>query len=149
MTDGAEIEVLPLRERAISLALLLPTGVILGLARWLEPAAEGYGTHTQLGLNGCTILTYTQIPCPMCGMTTAFSLSAHLRPIQALLTQPFGVVMFLMTAGVAGIALAELIWPTGRWQRLWVWLKPRESLLSVLFLVGLVLGWLYKIWQMS
>ncbi|TVQ89296.1 MAG: DUF2752 domain-containing protein [Deltaproteobacteria bacterium] len=137
-----------MRERLISAALLVPALVALGIARWLEPAVQGHGTHTQLGLNSCSILSWTGYPCPMCGMTTAFSLLAHFRPIQALLVQPFGAVLFLLTVAVAAIALVELVWPTGRWQRLWSLVRPYEGWLTLAFLLGLALGWIYKIWQM-
>jgi hypothetical protein len=59
-----------LQDRLVGVILAVPTSVVLGLAAWLEPAAGGVGTHKQLGLNGCAVLTATGWPCPMCGMTT-------------------------------------------------------------------------------
>ena len=44
-----------------------------GLARWLEPAAAGLGTHQQLGLPPCTVRVLAGVPCPSCGMTTSFA----------------------------------------------------------------------------
>ena len=54
-------------DRFVGGLLVLPTGLILGLAVWLEPEASGVGTHQQLGLDGCAILSVWGIPCPMCG----------------------------------------------------------------------------------
>lgn len=135
--------------RLIAAALAVPALVVLAVALWLSPDPAGHGTHTQLGLNGCSILTWTGYPCPMCGMTTAFSLAAHLRPVQAVVAQPFGFVLFLTTLALAAVACAELVWPTGRLRRLYRVLLAREGALSVIFLVGLTAGWLYKIWQLS
>lgn len=137
------------RARWVAAALAAPTLAILGVALWLSPDPAGHGTHTQLGLNGCSILTWTGYPCPMCGMTTSFSLAAHLRPLQAVVAQPFGFVLFSVTLALAAVASAELVWPTGRLRRLYGALLAREGALSALFLAGLAAGWLYKIWQLS
>lgn len=136
--------------RAVSrlASLLVATGcvAVFTVAWWLEPAvAAGHGTHTQLGLDGCTVLTMTGVPCPMCGMTTTFALMAELRVLEAAWNQPFGVVLFVLTLATLGIAMAELVWPTDRWRRLWQVLAPREMSVAALFLLGLGLGWVWKI----
>jgi len=38
---------------------------------------KSHGTHRQLGLPSCHILSTLGIPCPSCGMTTSISLLAH------------------------------------------------------------------------
>ena len=81
----------------MSLVLFLGTAAVLGLALWLDADPSGHSTHTQLGLNQCTLLSYTGYPCPMCGMTTTFTHMAHLQPLEAFVTQPFGVFLFLLT----------------------------------------------------
>ena len=48
---------------------------LLAVARWLEPAASGMGTHQQLGLPACTTVTLFNVRCPSCGMTTSWALS--------------------------------------------------------------------------
>ncbi len=131
--------------RLASVPVLAAVVVVLGLAAWLEPAAGGHGTHTQLGLDGCTILSMTGWPCPMCGMTTTFSLLAHGRVPEAAWNQPFGVVLFLGVLAVGGVALAELVAPSDRWRRLWRWVLRREGRLTALFLLGLAAGWIWKI----
>ena len=90
-----------LKDRLISLALGIPAWVVLGIAVYLEPETKGFGTHQQLGLGSCTVLTLTGYPCPMCGMTTTFTHMAHLSPWMAFKTQPFGVVLFLGTLATA------------------------------------------------
>ena len=54
-----------LQDRLVGVVLAAPSSVVLGLSAWLEPAAGGVGTHKQLGLNGCAVLTATGWPCPM------------------------------------------------------------------------------------
>lgn len=132
--------------RLFSLGLAAGSGSVLGIAAWLTPDPRGYATHTQLGLGSCTFLTLTGYPCPMCGMTTTFALFAHIHPLDALLNQPFGLVMFGLTLGAFSISLAELLQPRDRWSRLLHKLAPYESRLATMFLVAMGLGWLYKVW---
>lgn len=131
--------------RLVSIPLALGAGTVLALALYLDPSPMGHSTHIQLGLNTCTFLALTGQPCPMCGMTTTFSLMAHLQPLQAFLTQPFGVVLFSMTAFVFGTSVAEVLLPRDRWRRVGRFLAPYEARLATLFLVGMALGWVYKI----
>jgi hypothetical protein len=55
---------------------------VLGVAVWLNPYddaghARTMSTHTQLGLEPCTMVVMTGKPCPACGMTTSFALLMH------------------------------------------------------------------------
>jgi hypothetical protein len=131
--------------RVFSAAVAAGAGGILGIAMWLTPSPAGHGTHTQLGLGQCTFLTFTGYPCPMCGMTTTFAYLAHLHPLSAVVTQPFGLVLFSMTVGAFAIGVAEVVQPRDRWTRLATWLAPYESMLAALFLAGMGAGWIYKI----
>ncbi len=80
---------------------------LLGVGMALAPSPTGAGTHCQLGLPPCGMLETTGLPCPTCGVTTAFSLAAHGRLAEALPTQPFGFAVFLLAAvGAGGLALA-------------------------------------------
>lgn len=135
----------PILFRLANLVVAAGTGTILGVARWLTPSPSGHSTHLQLGLNECTFLTLTGYPCPMCGMTTCFTLLAHFRPLQALVTQPFGIALFTITVIAFAISLAEFVQPKQRWSRLLDRLGPYESSLATVFLIGMGLGWLYKI----
>lgn len=128
-----------------SLPVVLGSGLTLGIARWLTASEAGHGTHRQLGLNPCTLLTITGQPCPMCGMTTCFTHLAHGHLFSALVTQPFGVVLFALTVGAFAIGLAELVQPRDRWTRLFDVLQAVERKVVGVFLLGLLLGWIYKI----
>lgn len=131
--------------RLISLALALGTGTVLGIARWLDPSAAGHGTHLQLGLGQCTFYSATGYPCPMCGVTTTFALLADFRPVDAFVNQPFGVLMFALTAATFAIAVAEVVQPRQRWSRLGRAAAPWDPVLGIGFLVLMGLGWIYKI----
>lgn len=130
--------------RAVGAAIAAPSGAVLGIATWLTPSPSGYGTHLQLGLKECTVMHYTGWPCPMCGMTTTFTLMAHIRPLDALLTQPFGVMLFGLTFLGAGIGLYDLLTGAGAWRRMLRWVAPRERRIAAALMLGLLVGWLYK-----
>ena len=137
------------QDRLVGAVLALPSGAVLGIARWLSPSAEGVGTHKQLGLSGCTVLTATGWPCPMCGMTTTFSHLAHLEVGAAALTQPFGVVLFSATLAAFALGTSDLIRPRRRWVRALRTLEPFEVHLAIGLLAGMALGWGYKVIAMG
>lgn len=135
--------------RAPSVLLALGCGGVLGLATWLEPSPTGHSTHLQLGLSPCTFLSWTGLPCPMCGATTTFALMADLRWGDAFRNQPFAVLLFFMTVATFVVSLSEVVRPTGRWSRVLERLEPWEGWLASAFL-GLMAGaWMYKAWLMG
>lgn len=133
------------QDRLVGAVLALPSGVVLGVARSLSPDPSGMGTHRQLGLGGCAMLTGTGVPCPMCGMTTTFAHLAHLQPLQAALTQPFGLVLFGGTVLAFALGLADLLNPRARWRQALGWVDQREGWIAGGLMLGMVLGWTYKI----
>ena len=137
------------QDRLVGFLVALPTGMVLAVARGLTPSADGVGTHMQLGLGGCTVLTTTGWPCPMCGMTTTFSHLAHLQPLEAVATQPFGVVLFVATLWIFAVGAADALVPRGRWRRLLDVLVRNEVQVAVGTLAGLGLGWMYKVAMMG
>ncbi len=130
--------------RLLGFVLGVPTAAVLATAMWLTPSEQGFGTHMQLGLGGCAMLTLTGWPCPMCGMTTTFTLLAHLRPLDALVNQPFGVVLFLLTLVTAILGLVDLVTGRGVLRAALRWVGRREQLLAMGLLFGMIGGWLYK-----
>ena len=55
---------------------------VIAVAAFLRPYSEDgvantMATHTQLGLEPCSMVVLTGKPCPACGMTTSFSLLVH------------------------------------------------------------------------
>jgi hypothetical protein len=81
------------KSRAFMVFSALGLVLVLGIARWLEPDARGHGTHTQLGLLPCSLLTITGYKCPSCGMTTAFAWSVRGNLVRAWQSNPVGMLM--------------------------------------------------------
>jgi hypothetical protein len=132
------------RVRVRGAVFALPSSSVLCIAAVLTPAAAGVGTHRQLGLAPCTMLAATGWPCPMCGMTTTFALLAHLRPVDALLNQPFGPVLFALTCVAAAVGWIDLLAAPDVIGRMFRWLRPREARVAWGLLAGMMGGWLYK-----
>ncbi len=115
---------------------------LLGLAAWMEPAENGLGTHTQLNMPPCAWILAADIPCPTCGMTTAFAHAADGDLPAAFMAQPMGAVLAVVAAillvvgaytALTGSRVATLF------QRLW----GRRAAWALV--VGVGGAWLYKI----
>ena len=86
------------------LAALILGGVFLAAsaaARVLDPDPRGFGTHEQLGLPPCQMLSLSGVPCPFCGMTTALAHIVRGRVLEAFSTHPAGTILFLV--GLYGV----------------------------------------------
>lgn len=134
-----------LQARLVGLVLFVPATTLIGLSAWLTPDPSGIGTHQQLGLSACAILETSGVPCPMCGMTTTFSLMAHFSPLQALQNQPFGVVLFALTVLGAVVGASEMVKPGKILPGMIRWTIVRDRALAGLLLGALIAAWLYKI----
>ena len=126
--------------RVAALFVLVPAAAVLLVAAGLRPAAEGTGTHTQLGLAPCGFQTATSMPCATCGMTTSFSLSADGRLLDAFAIQPAGTLLAVLTAMAAILSGWALysgmpLGPLGA--ALW---RPRVVVTAI---VVVLLGWAY------
>lgn len=122
--------------------VLAPCVAILALAAWLTPAERGYGTHRQLGFGKCGMLVTTGLPCPTCGMTTAFAYTVRGRLFRAFMAQPTGLVLALATIATALVSSWSLA--TGRAPHITVPLISPYRLFTIL-LVLLIGGWAFKI----
>jgi len=126
----------------INLSLLSLSSAVLFIARRLQPSPRGAGTHQQIGLPPCPFLHLTGLPCPSCGLTTSFAHAARLHFYEALVTQPFGLIIFCFT--VLSIPLSiYFIRRRIAWSRL-IW--SRKTNLAMYAMITLyLLSWLYKI----
>ncbi|MDA0803081.1 MAG: DUF2752 domain-containing protein [Planctomycetota bacterium] len=122
----------------VGVSLLAPFAVLA----FMTPAEAGLGTHTTLGLPGCSWPTALGLPCPSCGYTTAFTHAAHGDLVQSFVTQPagFALAMASVTAAVVALGCAASAQP---WHRLFAPLatKPVVWIGAGMF----VAGWGYKI----
>jgi Protein of unknown function (DUF2752) len=130
------------RERgSAALAALGAFGLLL-LGLCLTPDPRGLGTHEQLGLPPCTAQWLLGVPCPFCGMTTAFSLVSRGSLVAGFLAQPAGALLALACAGAGLAAVAGAV--TGRWPaRTPRFAQRRWAVAAGGFI--LAAAWLYKL----
>jgi hypothetical protein len=96
-------------ERTLAAFVALMGCLVFAIAFRVDPYDESgrprtHGTHRQLGLPACHVLSTIGFPCPSCGMTTAVALMLHGDPTAAWRANWAGV--FVTAAG--GMATAWL-----------------------------------------
>ncbi len=128
--------------RLLGAGVAVAAAAVLGLATWLEPSSAGLGTHEQLAMPACGWITLMDVPCPTCGMTTAFAHAANGNMLASFLAQPLGAVLALATA----IALVVGLYTAATGSRVAVmftrlWGRRGGWVLGL----GLMGAWLYKI----
>lgn len=135
---------LPTVNRLIWLAAALACLSVLIVAANLSPSPTGMGTHLQLGLPPCSLLERSGVPCPSCGMTTAFSLAVRLQLAQSFRTQPAGAILAVSAALFFWIAFYTALTgiPVYKLVKL-----PPAWLTATLALSILLLAWAYKVLQ--
>lgn len=98
--------------RLYAAGVLATVIAIFVLAARLQPEGLSHGVHRQLGLPPCGFVVVCGLPCPTCGMTTAFAHTIRGHLLEALHAQVAGVVLALGTLAAGAIALFALL--TGR-----------------------------------
>jgi len=117
--------------------------VVLLVARWLRPAAEGFGTHQQLGLPPCTMVMVFGKRCPTCGITTSWAYWTRGRMLKALASSVSGTVLAaLATAGVPWLMVSAY---RGKWT-LVVPTARRFSIVFGVIWIGLLCEWLMRLY---
>ncbi len=130
------------RARIWAGAVIVGCAAVLGVAIKLQPDSRGYGTHQQLGAAPCGMIVRTGLPCPTCGMTTAFAYTVRGNWWAAFRSQPAGFILALTTIATVVISLRVVM--TGRWPR--ALLNDRFVFrLFIALLVLLVAGWGFKL----
>lgn len=115
---------------------------VLFIATALQPDPHGLGTHRAMGFPPCSMIQWFDTPCAFCGMTTCFTLCAGGHWGQALLTQPFGVVLYLLTV-VLFVGCCYGVTRRFSWLE---WLSERVILHGTSgLLILLIAAWIYKI----
>ena len=112
--------------------------LIFGL--FVEPSADGHGTHEKLGLPPCMTMEVLGVPCPGCGVTTSVALATRGRFADSFANQPFG--LFVALVGLLLIPWAAWGQFTGR--DLWVEFKrlaTRRVVLSSALFMLVAWGW--------
>lgn len=132
--------VAPVSTRVIALGLAIGCMTVLLVAAGLRPSPTGVGSHRGLGLQNCSLLERTGIPCPSCGMTTSFTWFAHGNLLASFYVQPMGMMLAMAAAGCVWGGLYIAI--TGRpAHRLLTAIPARGFLVGVLAFAILAWGW--------
>ena len=133
-------------DQAKYIALFSVASITLVTARLLQPSSRGVGTHEQLGLPPCVFLHLTGVPCPSCGLTTSFAHAARLHFYEAFITQPFGFIVFCLTALSIPLSF-YFIYSRTPWPKLIYSARSNQALYAMIALY--LLSWLYKIAMMK
>jgi len=116
--------------------------VLLLVARWLRPAAEGFGTHQQLGLPPCTMVMVFGKRCPTCGITTSWAYWTRGRLLKALASSVSGTVLAsLVTASAPWLVISAY---RGKWSLIVPTARGFAIVFGILW-VGLVCEWLIRL----
>lgn len=128
--------------RLIAAGFAIGSLSVLAVGAWMQPATEGHGTHTQLGLKPCMWAVSLDAPCMTCGMTTSFAHAGEGQWISSFLNQPMGALLVVLTSvifwgglvqALSGARIGTMIQPA---------LRPRVFIA----LLGLLLvAWGYKV----
>jgi hypothetical protein len=105
---------------AIGLGLVF----LLAVAAMLKPSPYQLGTHRQLGLPPCSFLVLFGVPCPTCGMTTAWAHLMHGEMIRAFQANISGVLLAVLSIAAAPWLMISAAW--GRWL---IW-RPNGSVVG-------------------
>jgi hypothetical protein len=123
---------------AVGLGLVL----LLAIAAMLKPSPSQLGTHQQLGLPPCTFLAIFGIPCPTCGMTTAWADLMH------------GELFLAFKANTSGVLLAVLAMTASPWLLIsavrgcWLGWKPNgtaTAYISTVIIVISLVQWVFRL----
>ncbi|MBI4578098.1 MAG: DUF2752 domain-containing protein [Planctomycetes bacterium] len=111
----------PIGGRLYATGVLAAAIVVLAVAARLHPEGRYEGAHQQLGLPPCGFIVITGLPCPTCGMTTAFAYTIHGHPLLALRAQAVGFLLAVSTVAAALFAVISLVSgrrPAVNWYRI-------------------------------
>ncbi len=113
----------PTTGRVYAAGVLAGVVAVFIVAANLTPDAHHVGTHRQLGLQPCSFIVVTRLPCPTCGMTTAFAHTVRGQVLAAMQAQPAGFLLAIATAG-AGLLAGGAVIPGRRPSLNWYRVSP-------------------------
>ncbi len=129
--------------RLAALAVAASSLAVLLVAARLQPDPAGIGSHETLGLDPCQFEIRTGVPCPTCGMTTAFAHFVRAQFLGSLYVQPMGMLLAAATAAAVWVAGYAAV--TGRpVYRMLRFIPPKYYLAP--FFALTILAWAWKIW---
>ena len=85
------------RGRTLAAGAAVACLALLAAAAYLTPDPAGVGTQGRLGLQPCSFLQRTGLPCAACGMSTSFGHFARLDFPRSFWAQPMGLLLAVLT----------------------------------------------------
>ena len=129
-------------ERILTVVIFFICAGLIAVGWFLTPDSRGFGTHSQLGFGECGLAATYGMPCPTCGMTTAFAYGVRFKIIDGFQTQPAG----LLTALLAYAAeLLLIVFFSARKNPFAFFTKKRVYIIAVIVLLIAAASWVYKI----
>jgi len=123
-----------------ALLTILGAAAVLVTARLLTPDPTGYGTHEHVFLLPCVFRWLTGLPCPFCGMTTAFALMARGEIAATFGIHVLGPVAYVVTWGILSAGVVGLVRDR---RALPQWLFGQRAGRVILLII--LLGWVANI----
>lgn len=120
---------LSMASRAVLALVAVVFAMLLATAASLAPSRSGYGTHTQLGMGECFVVSQWGVRCPSCGMTTAWARLLHGDVVGAVTANAGGALLCVVAILAVPWLLATAA--VGRW---W-YLRPTAGLVFPFFAV--------------
>jgi hypothetical protein len=128
--------------RLIAAVVAIVAATILGIAAWVTPSPTGLGTHRALNLPPCGWIAIGDLPCPTCGMTTAFAHAADGNFLASFQAQPLGFVLAIAVAITLLVCIQVAI--TG--SRLgWIFTRLWGKRMGWAIALTVVAAWGYKV----
>lgn len=128
--------------RGICLCLGLALAFLLLLPALVEPKPRGWGSHLGLGLPPCPMREVLGLPCPTCGVTTAWALLLRGRLSEGLRVHPVALALHLALTALA----ASLLWEgSGRPNPLLRAFWRRQGAFVITFASAFCLLWILRL----
>ncbi len=116
--------------------------ILLVISLILSPSKEGIGTHQQLGLPTCGWILAADLPCPTCGMTTAWSHAVRGEFSSAFIAQPLGM---LLAFTAAAVAIGGFITASSGYSFRWILYRYSPTKVIIFLVTLAILSWVFKI----
>jgi len=142
---GPLVRMVPLASlegRLYAVGMVAVVTALFVVAGRLHPDGYDQGVHEQLGLPPCGFLVVVGLPCPTCGMTTAFAHTIHGHWFRAIHAQPAGFLLAVTTLAIGLTALMGLL--TGR-RPVFNWYRINPVTVVWVGCVLFILGWGVKL----
>lgn len=91
------------KEKRIILFTLLLTALLGVISVYFSPTEKLFNLLHIPTINGCPLLTLTNIPCPFCGMGRSFSCLTDFKIERSFYYNPMGLIFYLVSGTIFGI----------------------------------------------